>query len=582
VLTGLISAFFSWQIGDQLDALKNAVKKLAGGDLNTPVEILGQGAIGSLGMALERMRQQLQKKFALEIQERANTQVIGELTTLLEISAVASGSLEIRKILNILAHKTAVACHAVSCMILCANGDRLWVPLAHQSKHVDTGELTHVDLLSLPPIPSGWQPAADSTLTPWSLERTNLSDTLVSDTPAFNLFQRPNPVYSAPLLKHGGILGYLLLEMAPDTQPSESDQKLALAIGSQISSAVINSRLFESERRERKTAQSLRVVTDAISNSLNPTHVMERLLSGLGRLVSYNSAALVFQEDGKYHVSTSSGFEDPMAINGRSFSRSEIPLIGKVLESGESLIYTDANHELLISHSNRMLYAASGVLIPLVYRDRPQGVLVVNSNTPNLFNPGQVTSLEVFARSAAIALENARLFQQTQQLAITDGLTGVNNRRHFMERMEMEINRIARTKRPMSLILFDIDHFKQFNDSYGHAAGDSVLKALAARSANMLREVDTLGRLGGEEFAILLPETDYAESLQAAERLRALTAETAFDGGCGAFDLAVTISVGVATWSKSASTASQLYKIADHALYQAKHRGRNRVEGIAP
>ena len=580
--TGLVSAFFSWQIGDQLDELKTAVKRLASGDLNTPVGLMGQGSIGSLGNTLDNMRQQLQRKFHLEITDRANKKVIDELSTLLDIGQVASGSLEINKVLNILAHKTAVACNANSCMILSLNDERLLVPLVHQVKDIDTGKLTHVDLLSLPPIPSDWHPSTKAALANLEMGLINLSDDTISKTPAFQVFQHTNSLYLAPLVNQGGVLGYLLLEMRNGDVPSESVQKFVLAIAGQISNALVNSLLYNSERRERKTAQSLRVVSMAITNSLDPERVMDSLLDGLGRLVNYSSAALAFKENGKFYVAKSAGYEDPKSFNGKEFLRSDVPLIGQVLESAKPYIFESFKNELLISQNNAMLYQSSGVLIPFEYRGSPSGVLIINSDKPNKFSHKQIASLKVFARSGAMALDNARLYQQTQRLAHTDSLTGISNRRHFTENVEQEINRVKRTKRVLSYILFDIDHFKSVNDTHGHDIGDLVLMAVVDRATNILRDIDFIGRMGGEEFALLLPETDFDDAMSVANRLRALIAETPFILGSGTPDLPITISIGVSTWSKTISTASQLYKQADNSLYQAKHRGRNRVEGNAP
>lgn len=166
------------------------------------------------------------------------------------------------------------------------------------------------------------------------------------------------------------------------------------------------------------------------------------------------------------------------------------------------------------------------------------------------------------------------------ELATTDGLTGLANRRHFMERGGAELGRARRTGQQVSCIMFDVDHFKKVNDTFGHDAGDAVLKALAKTARETLRGIDVLGRLGGEEFAALLPETGLEAALQAAERLRVAVADMGLVHG-GA-PLAVTMSLGVAQAAGAEETLDSLLKRADEALYEAKQSGRNRVAASKP
>ena len=170
-------------------------------------------------------------------------------------------------------------------------------------------------------------------------------------------------------------------------------------------------------------------------------------------------------------------------------------------------------------------------------------------------------------------LQESRL----DELARTDALTRVPNRREILERLHEESVRIERTGRPLSILMIDIDHFKAVNDDHGHAVGDNVLKTVARCIETSLRRIDHCGRLGGEEFLVLLPEADREEAFAAAERLREAIAasEHPFDGGV----LHITVSIGVATRAVSAALAPEiLLRAADAALYAAKNAGRNRVK----
>lgn len=171
--------------------------------------------------------------------------------------------------------------------------------------------------------------------------------------------------------------------------------------------------------------------------------------------------------------------------------------------------------------------------------------------------------------------ERRALEAELRRLATVDSLTGLANRRHFMELVESEAARARRYRRPLSLLVIDADHFKRINDTHGHPAGDEVLKAFAEVGRATLRRTDTLGRLGGEEFAVLLPETDLDGAQLLAERLRTRLARhtVRYDNRSIVF----TISVGGATWSPDDGAVEPLFKRADDALYEAKRTGRNRV-----
>lgn len=157
-----------------------------------------------------------------------------------------------------------------------------------------------------------------------------------------------------------------------------------------------------------------------------------------------------------------------------------------------------------------------------------------------------------------------------QELAVTDGLTGLANRRAFSERLSLELERARRFSRPLSLVLFDIDHFKRLNDRLGHLEGDAALCQIARVLSRGRRSSDLVARYGGEEFALLMPETPHSDALRVAERLRASVEQADLPDGC-------TVSAGVATFPEQSDDGRTLVSAADTALYDAKHQGRNRV-----
>lgn len=210
----------------------------------------------------------------------------------------------------------------------------------------------------------------------------------------------------------------------------------------------------------------------------------------------------------------------------------------------------------------------------MIVQEKTIGLLAIDSSEANHFSEESINLATEFANQVAVVLENARLFKETQTQAITDALTGVFNRRGLFQQGEFELRRARRINRPFCAMIFDIDHFKRINDHYGHKVGDEVLQKLAERCQNTSRTVDLISRYGGEEFVILLPETNLESAARVAERLRQSIMNEPFKTNAGA--LRLTVSLGIAE-AKETDSLHTLIERADVALYKAKNAGRNRV-----
>ena len=215
---------------------------------------------------------------------------------------------------------------------------------------------------------------------------------------------------------------------------------------------------------------------------------------------------------------------------------------------------------------------AQPLRLPLVFEDNLLGILwmwgkgVTRTDLP---------IMSIFAKQIGVSLERARLFQEVQSLAWTDPLTGLQNRRSLFELGRVEFSRAYRMGRPFCCMMLDIDYFKQVNDNYGHPIGDQVLQEFALRCKNATRAVDLIGRYGGEELIILMPETERETALHVAERLRSSIEATPIKVSNG--EVALTVSIGVAARDDYTTDLETLIARADQAMYIAKHRGRNRV-----
>ena len=216
-----------------------------------------------------------------------------------------------------------------------------------------------------------------------------------------------------------------------------------------------------------------------------------------------------------------------------------------------------------------------GMCIPLIGREEKLlGLITLHSKKKSRqFLDEEKRLFSTFAKYSSQAIENTTLYKSTQHLSITDGLTGLYNHRHFHEQLEVEVNRAQRYDLNLSLIMIDLDHFKKFNDSYGHLEGDTLLRKIAQILKSSLRETDYVARYGGEEFGVILPETNKAGASFAAERVRKTISEQTF----GEAGEKMTISLGVASYPDDACLRTDLIKKADEALYRAKKEGRNRT-----
>jgi diguanylate cyclase (GGDEF)-like protein/putative nucleotidyltransferase with HDIG domain len=218
----------------------------------------------------------------------------------------------------------------------------------------------------------------------------------------------------------------------------------------------------------------------------------------------------------------------------------------------------------------------AGAAAPIEVDGRFWGAISVGWEQADTVDPEEIARVTRFADLVSLAVTGAEARQQLSELAFTDHLTGLHNQRAFSDRLEEEVRRCRRYRRPLSLVVFDLDHFKLINDTHGHEAGNRVLADFAERLVAVRRGSDVIARVGGEEFAWMLPETDGRSAMVAAERARAAIADLPFDG-VGR----ITSSVGVCSLD-DADDAQQLYRHADLALYWAKAAGRNTIVRYTP
>lgn len=386
------------------------------------------------------------------------------------------------------------------------------------------------------------------------------------------------PVHSllvVPLSAQGRPVGTLsVLRLRPGDAYTTGDMRFFESLAGRAALAIENARLYLAEAQRGRELNALHTATAALLSTLelNPllVHIIDSAMSAIPA-ADNGALHLVAADTGELEIRAVQGFADPRLKRFSPRGSQGYP-VQAVLERRPLLI--DDSQGAVPPNGDESIRSA--IVAPLLLHDRVLGALSLHSARPAAFSAADLRLLVSFAVTTTMAIHNATLHEQVQRQAITDALTGLYNRRGFFELGRREIERARRFGRPLAAIMLDIDYFKQVNDTHSHAIGDQVLQDLARRLAKRLREIDILGRYGGEEFVILLPENDLFSASNVAERLRAAIGEAPLQTDIG--PLPLTASLGVTRLTPETRDLAELIHQADLALYRAKQAGRNRVE----
>ncbi|MFQ5407828.1 MAG: diguanylate cyclase [Anaerolineales bacterium] len=382
-----------------------------------------------------------------------------------------------------------------------------------------------------------------------------------------------------PLVAEGRYLGAVIVAFVTEHKFTLDETAFCRQAAAHIALAVARALHLRSEQQARREAETLRQAIFTLAMSLELDDVLAALLTYLGKLVPYESALVMLLEpENKLVIRATRGFvgdEKTRVSVGTEVAIGDYPHLELLIVTREGLLMQDTH-----SHTEWKRMPGAGRVrswlgVPLMTSGSVIGVYSAHASQPNVFDEQHLRLAEVLAAQAAFAVQNAQLFDQVQHLARTDSLTGINNRRHFFELAEREFERARRYHRPLSVLMLDLDHFKEINDLHGHLVGDEILREVAALCLQNLRDADILGRYGGEEFAMLLPEAELDEARNAAERIRRRI------GGAPILtrgvSVTVTVSIGVVVLQEGVADVLALIEAADAALYAAKDTGRDRV-----
>ena len=401
-------------------------------------------------------------------------------------------------------------------------------------------------------------------------------------------------VCAAPLIEHGSAHGVLVADRDSKEPFSEREVELIQNTTRFVLRAVENERVFVQLERAKIEQGKLYRAADLLSAATTEAQVIEAGVSSAREFASFDFATVTLfdRTTGEHEICAASG-DGADELVGRRF-RHNSGLVSMVVANRHPLPYRgsyDPARQVVFTRRLAPPDMPSLLVLPLLVHEKALGTLVLGSVRPHAFGEAVRPTLEVLASHIAVSLANARMLKRLEELATTDGLTGLLNKRTVTQIAIQKIRSACRFEKPLSLLICDIDHFKKVNDTYGHDVGDLVIQGFSRVFRRNKRDTDVVGRFGGEEFVVVCEETDTRGAMLLAERIRNELEATTFRPESQ--PLQVTCSVGIATFdpgdrrsspggTRSGRDFDALFKAADEALYVSKRSGRNRSTAWAP
>ncbi|MGV8025956.1 MAG: histidine kinase N-terminal 7TM domain-containing protein [Anaerolineaceae bacterium] len=389
----------------------------------------------------------------------------------------------------------------------------------------------------------------------------------------------------SPIVVEGKTIGFINVDSSiPNFYTSEHAQRLKV-FADEAAIAIQNARIVEELKERNRDLTTLYEVGVAMTKGLDDQEIVSGLTKQIENFKEIDIFFLAMFNDEPGKASFYIYNSDKKSLQRVELSIPlDVDFINQIKEQKSTIYLPDnAGSDIMIGipEKDSFLFETmrSYLGIPLVQGNEVIGVLSVISKNEDAFNQKQIRLLETVASQVSITLQNVKMYERMKELAIIDELTGIYNRRFFYLAANKEIERAIRYSKNLSLILIDIDHYKDVNDHFGHMAGDKVLQKLTQVIQKELRSSDVFSRYGGEEFLILLSDTDGDAAAFVAERIR--TKVENFHVKYNEEEISVTVSLGVTQITAERNTLQELIAIVDQALYGAKQKGRNRVEFIA-
>jgi diguanylate cyclase (GGDEF)-like protein len=378
---------------------------------------------------------------------------------------------------------------------------------------------------------------------------------------------------ATPLRTQRRTLGTLILHEGT-AAPPVLDREALEVLGKQLGTGLENVTLYAELRASSGRGEALRRITAAATSGSELTAILPAFATELAALQPFDRLACGFvNESGDYIEMVSHPEGTSWGLGG------VLPVVGSgpgfVALNNRPFLQKDLVHEHRYLEDMRLLDEGlrSYALFPLSSRERAIGVLALGSCRGGAFDEHTLARLQPLADAVALAFENVRLFQKTRELSITDEVTPLYNFRYFHQALERELKLVNRYGSALSLIFVDLDHFKPINDQYGHLRGSRTLREVGFLIRAAVRETDVPARYGGDEFVVILPQTEGAAARVLAEKLRRLVEGHTFLQEEG-INARLGVSLGVATYPAEATTKEALIRLADKRMYEDKESRR--------
>jgi diguanylate cyclase (GGDEF)-like protein len=389
----------------------------------------------------------------------------------------------------------------------------------------------------------------------------------------FSSAERNGSAIGVPMLDKEHLLGVIYVESLKRDELQSDDVQTLQALANQVATSLQKARLYERTQTHLQIMTTLQSISHTVTSSLDLDEILNNVIQLLKDSFGYSYLSIYLLEEGILYMGAQLGYPDTQIIY-------EIPItsgvIGRTARTKETQFVRDVGQDsdfLPASYEVK-----NEIAVPLIKDNNVLGVLNVESKGEIPLNENDVNLLNTLAGSVAVAIDNARLHAEVKLMAMTDVVSGLANRRAFDEILYGEITRASRYSQPISLIILDLDSFKEYNDKWGHPAGDIRLKEIADLLRSNVRDPDLAARYGGEEFALILPNTSKGGAIRLAERLRQSAEESAPQKSDGTYPIpGYTISLGVATYPDDATSMEELLLMADNAELMAKRLGKNQV-----
>jgi len=389
----------------------------------------------------------------------------------------------------------------------------------------------------------------------------------------YSTAKRHGSALGVPILNDDELYGVIYIETTHQNEFKTDDVQTIQTLANQVAISLQKARLYGQTREHLQVMTTLQSVSQTVASSLELSETLHNVIKLLKDTFGYTYISVYLLKDDTLHLGAQLGYPEELII-------SEIPITSGI--TGQTVRMKQTQFIPDVSQDPSFLRAAyeihSEICVPLLKHNDVLGVLNVESNSSVPLDKDDVKLLNALAGIVSVAIDNARLHEQVKAMAMTDAVSGLYNRHAFEEFLTTEIQRADRYNHPISLIIFDIDSFKHYNDTWGHPAGDARLKATADLIRETQRKHDIAARYGGDEFAIILPNTDEEGVKRFAKRLleaaRVSSPELATDGHSVS---GYTLSMGYATYPQDGGTPAVVLQTADQAELMAKKQGKNRI-----